>query len=325
MMVFARRALHKLLLIAGASVLALVVASAAVVIWQLARDPFAALPRVATQATPHTVERERADGREWRRIHLEVEGRHDVELQISLPDPLPAQPLPVVLVLGGLDTGAQSVRDLPEAGGNVVIGYDWPIPRRLPRGFAALWMLPEICRRIFSVPGDVSAALRWITAQPWADHERVTLVGLSLGALAAPAVQRVAAAEGTAINWTVLGYGGAPLGVLLAHHPSVRSVWLQPLLRAAAGLVLRPLEPAYHLPYLEGVFLVLRGTDDAFIPEQAAQRFAALTPEPKTVHWIEGAHMGVGHDQDALLAEVIDKAVQWLREQDAVEPSGSDA
>lgn len=317
--------LRKLLMTAGVSVLALVLASAAAAIWQLARDPFAALPRSATEASPHTVERERANGREWRRVHLDVEGQDDVELQISLPDPMPAQPLPVVLVLGGLDTGAQSVRHLPEAGSNVVVGYDWPIPRRLPRGFVALRMLPEICRRILSVPGDVSVALRWITAQPWADDERVTLVGLSLGALAAPAVQRVAAAEGTTINWTVLGYGGAPLGVLLAHHPSVRSGWLQPLLRAGADLVLRPVEPAHHLPYLEGVFFVLGGTDDAFIPEQAARRFAALTPEPKTVHWIEGAHMGVGGDQDALLTEVIDKTVQWLREQDAVDTSGSDA
>lgn len=317
--------LHKLLVTAGVLVLALVLASAAAAIWQLARDPFAALPRIATQASPQTVERERTDGREWRRVHLEVEGRHGVELQISLPDPLPAQPLPVVLVLGGLDTGAQSVRHLPEAGSNVVVGYDWPIPRRMPHGFAALRMLPEICRRILSVPGDLSAALRWITAQPWADQERVTLLGLSLGALAAPAVQRVAAAEGTAINWTVLGYGGAPLGVLLAHHPSVRSSWLQPLLRASAGLVLRPLEPAHHLPYLKGVFFVLGGTDDAFIPEQAARRFAALTPEPKTVDWIEGPHLGVGRDQDALLTEVIDRAVQWLRAQDAVDASGSDA
>jgi hypothetical protein len=323
---FARRGmLHKVLITAGLSVLVLVLASAAAVIWQLARDPLAALPRVASEASPHTVERERADGREWRRVHLKVEGPGDVELQISLPDPLPAQSLPVIFVLGGLNTGAHSVRHLPEAGSNVLVGYDWPIPRRVPREITALWMLPEVCRRILFVPGEVSAALRWIAAQPWADRERVTLVGLSLGALAAPAVQHVAAAEGVAINWTVLGYGGAPLGVLLAHHPRVRSGWLRPLLRAGADLLLRPLEPAHHLPYLKGVFLVLGGTDDALIPEEAARQFAALTPEPKTVYWIEGTHLGIGGDQDALLAEVIDKTVQWLREHDAVETPAPDA
>jgi fermentation-respiration switch protein FrsA (DUF1100 family) len=121
----------------------------------------------------------------------------------------------------------------------------------------------------------------------------------------------------------VLGYGGAPLGALVAHHPRVPSGWFRPLLRAGADLLLRPLEPAYHLPYLKGMFFVLGGTDDALIPEQAARRFAALTPEPKAVYWIEGAHIGVGGDQEALLAEVIDTILQWLRDQDAVEMPGS--
>ena len=169
---------------------------------------------------------------------------------------MPARSLPVIFVLGGLNTGAHSVHHLPEAGSNVLVGYGWPVPRRVPREVTALRTLPEVFCRILFVPGEVSAALRWIAAQPWADSERVTLVGLSLGALAAPAVQRVAAAEGVAINWTVLGYGGAPLGVLLAHHPGVRSGWLGPLLRAGADLLLRPLEPAHHLPHLKGVFLV---------------------------------------------------------------------
>jgi hypothetical protein len=249
MTMFARRGVVRdVLVTAGVFVLALVLALPAAIIWQLARDPLSALPRVANGARPHTLERERAEGREWRRVHLEVDGHDNVELQISLPDPLPARALPVVLVLGGLATGAQSVRHLPEAGSNVLVGYNWPIPRRIPREITALWMLPEIRRRILFIPGDVSVALRWIAAQPWADRKRIALVGLSLGALAAPAVQRVAAAEGVAINWTVLGYGGAPLGVLLANHPRVRSGWLRPLLRAGAELLLRPLEPAHHLP-----------------------------------------------------------------------------
>lgn len=270
------------------------------------------------------MEHERTDGRQWRRVRLQVDGHASVELQVSLPDPLPDESLPVVFVLGGLNTGAHSVRHLPEAGSNVLVGYDWPIPRRVPCGITALWMLPAVWHRILFVPGEVYLTLGWIAAQPWADRERISLVGLSLGALAAPGVQRVAAAEGVEITWTVLGYGGAPLGVLLAHHPRVLSDWLRPLLRAGADLLVRPLEPSQHLPFLKGIFLVLGGTDDAFIPEQAARRFAALTPEPKAVYWIEGTHIGVGGDQDALLAEVIGKILQWLREQEAVETSGSD-
>lgn len=316
--------LRRVLKTAGLVGLALGLVAAAAVIWQLARDPLDALPRVSREARSHTLERERADGREWRRVRLEVDGHGSVALQISLPHPLPAQPLPVVLVLGGLKTGADSVRHLPEAGSSVLVGYDWPIPRRVPRDITALRMLPDSLNRLLSVPGEISVALRWLAAQPWADRERVSLVGLSLGALAAPAVQRVAAADGLAINWTVLGYGGAPLDVLIADHPRVRAGWFRPLLRAVAALVLRPLEPAHHLPHLEGAFLVLGGTGDGFIPEPAARHFADLTPEPKTVTWIDGGHLGVGRDRDALLAEVINQTVRWLRAQDAVDTTRSE-
>lgn len=311
--------LRKVLKAVGVAGLALVIAAAAVVTWQLARDPLDALPRVAGEARLHSIQREHADRREWRRVQLEVEGHGGVALQVSLPDPLPAQRLPVVFVLGGLKTGADSIRHLPEAGGTVLVGYDWPIPRRVPRDITALRMLPESFHRLLSVPGEISVALRWIADQPWADRERMALVGLSLGALAAPAVQRVAAADGVGINWTVLGYGGAPLDVLIADHPRVQASWFRPLLRAGAALLLRPLEPAHHLPHLEGAFLVLGGTGDGFIPEPAARRFATLTPEPKTVAWIDGGHLGVGRDRDALLAKVIDRTVRWLRAQEAVE------
>jgi hypothetical protein len=320
-----RGALRKALATIGATALALVFATAGLVIWQLVRDPFAALPRVTGEVRSQTVARERADGREWRRVRLNADGEGDVDLEISLPDPMPDGLLPVVFVLGGLETGAHGVRHLPEAGSNVLVGYDWPLPRRMPRGMAALRILPELWHRTLLVPGEVSLAMRWIAAQPWADRERLSLVGLSLGALAVPAVQRVAAADGLAIGWTVLGYGGAPLGALLAHHPGIRPDWLRPLLRASAAILLRPLDPIHHLPHLNGAFLVLGGTDDVLIPEHAAQRLAALTPEPKAVRWIEGTHLGIGRDQDALLAEVVDRTFQWLREHDAVEPPASHA
>jgi hypothetical protein len=58
-----------------------------------------------------------------------------IGLAISLPDPLPKRRLPIVMVLGGLATGERNIRHVPGGGDNAIVGYDWPIPAPLPRGW----------------------------------------------------------------------------------------------------------------------------------------------------------------------------------------------
>ena len=54
----------------------------------------------------------------------------DIGIIVSLPDPLPDRKLPILIVLGGLGTGENNIRYLPDAGDNAIVGYDWPIPVR---------------------------------------------------------------------------------------------------------------------------------------------------------------------------------------------------
>ena len=170
-----------------------------------------------------------------------------------------------------------------------------------------------------------TAGIDWAAVQPWADPDRISLLAFSLGALAAPATQRLAASAGRTIGWTVLAYGGAGLGEMLAGHPRFQPAtfgldWAKPALARTTDILLRPVEPAMHLPHLKGRFLVIAGETDRFVPETAARRFRDLTPEPKTILRLPGDHMGIGPGQQALLDEIIRASRDWLRREGAIDP-----
>ena len=140
-----------------------------VAVWLLHRDPLGALPRTGAVTLKETA-RERGQGRERRRIVLDAGALGTVNLRISMPDPMPEAPMPVVLVLGGLETGGRSACRLTDAGANVLIGYDWPVGQRLPQGMGLWQSVPELYEHLLSVPGQLAAALKWVSAQPWADN-----------------------------------------------------------------------------------------------------------------------------------------------------------
>ncbi len=290
------------------------------VCWLGLRDPLAALPRATENPLATGFAAEPRNGRMLQHVVLDAPGVGRIGLAVSLPDPLPKRPLPIVMVLGGLATGESNIRNVRGGGDNAIVGYDWPMPTALPRGWDFVWAAPDLYDRALRVPGQVAAALDWLAGQGWADPDRTSLLGFSLGALAAPAAQRLAELRGRAIGWTALAYGGSPIGALLAANPYLKPRWAAPILSRIADLVLRPVEPGEHLPHLRGRFLIVGGRDDAFVPEAAARRMRDLAPEPKTIVLLEGGHMGVGADRQALLAEIIAVTTRWLADEKAVNP-----
>jgi pimeloyl-ACP methyl ester carboxylesterase len=292
----------------------------AFVCWLGQRDPLASLPRAIGNPVATGLAAEPRDGRILQQIVLDAPGVGRIGLAVSLPDPLPNRPLSIVMVVGGLATGERNIRQIPGGGDNAIVGYDWPIPTRLPQGWDLVREAPEIYDLVLCVPGQIAAALDWLAGQSWADPRRISLLGYSLGTLAAPATQRLAQLRGRAIGWTVLAYGGSPVGALLAGNPHVKPRWAAPILSRAADLMFRPVEPGEHLPHLQGRFLLIGGRDDAFVPEEAGRRMRDLAPEPKTIVLLEGGHMGVGADRQALLAEIIAVTTRWLVDEKAVNP-----
>jgi hypothetical protein len=130
----------------------------------------------------------------------------------------------------------------------------------------------------------------------------------------------LAAHDGIHIGWTIIAYGGAPLGAVLAGSPQLKPTWLGEALAPLVNLAFHSLEPTVHLPRLSGKFLVLEGQNDQRIPEAARHFLQQAVPEPKTIITLTGSHMGVSPEKMALLRKIIGICQTWLIENGAINP-----
>ncbi len=160
------------------------------------------------------------------RIRLSEPALGEIGFVVSLPEPMPAGRLPVVLLLGGLGPGTKNIRPVSNPGNNALVGYDWPLPYRLPGRMEWPQRAFEMRRLSLSTPGQVAAMIDWLAAQPWADTDRISVLGVSLGPVAGPAGIRIAQERGHRVSWTVLAYGGAPVGAAAALHPAITPAWI---------------------------------------------------------------------------------------------------
>jgi hypothetical protein len=216
--------------------------------------------------------------------------------------------LPIVILVGGFDTGRRSVECIPDPGANIVMGYSYPGRDFLRAPGATIHRLVAAQRGAHRVPGQIASLGVWAAAQPWADRQRIVLVGVSLGALLAPAIARAMVTAGVSPTAVVLADGGANLTLLVKHNlRGIPSRWRPPL-AWTIGTLLRRLEPARHLPHLKGAALLLiHATTDSFIPSEAAAVMDRLTPDPKTIVTLAGGHRlpGDAAGVDALSSTVL--------------------
>jgi hypothetical protein len=292
--------------------------SGGLALWLDLRDPVQSLPPPAHGLEVTTTLLALGHRRHVEHIILHSEQLGDIGFTLSLPDPLPSEKLPLIFVLGGLGTGENNIRYITEPGHNAIVGYDWPMPIHFPSGSDFLIQAPDLYHQVMNVPGQAASVIDWLYRQPWTDRNRISVLGFSLGALAAPSIEDVAAHDGHSIGWTIIAYGGAPLGAVFAANPRMRPTWMRDALAPMIDLVLHPLEPTLHLPHLSGHFLVLEGRDDGLIPATTRARLRDAVPQPKDIITFEGNHLGVGPDKMALLQKIIEKSRNWLVENGAV-------
>ena len=286
------------------------------------RDPerFAYLPLpsvVAQHSEPYAGEG-CPSGSQCRDVTLELTRQAPIRFTVSLPEASEAEGLPVVVLFGGFRTGREAMKHLPELGRNAVITYEYPVDRARWKEASALerlWLMERASR---ATPRQLATLAAWTATQAWADPSRVTLVGVSLGALLLPAAQRLAQSSGHWLGSSALVYGGAETRRLVLANLEIEPDWLRRAAAELATIIARPIEPGEHLPHLQGAFLLINGRHDKRVPIESAQRLHELAPEPKQVVVLESGH--IDPNDTALLAEILTVAGDWLRARGAVNP-----
>ncbi len=259
------------------------------------RNPMPLLDQPATPLVIQTLRESTfltAAGETRRLLEYELHGAPEGPVRLALSLPMdPGKPLPVVIILGGLDVGKESLRYVDAHGPNALVALAYPRPTQDLYEGKALFKLPRIRRAALAVPSQVCASAAWIRHQAWADPRRVSLLGYSFGAMFVPATARLARVHGIPFRTLVMAYGGADLPGLLAANSEFRPAWMKSLAAHLVGAVVRPLEPALHLPYLKEETLFLSGLRDERVPLAYARLMQSLKPEPKTILELDEGHM----------------------------------
>lgn len=258
--------------------------------------------------TEITTQRDRQAGRVLEHVTISDPRLDKIGFTVSLPAHTPHRRMPVVFALGALGTGLHSISLVHAPGSNVLVGYDWPsIPPKM--GVGDFFSLRK---QAVTIPAQMTAVSQWVLAQRWADSNRVTVAGFSLGAIAAPAVEHALVARGVHVRWTVLADGGAPISAVLAGDQAIREPWLRGTAAVLAKILLRPVDPARYVSQLSGNFLLISSAADTTIPAAASNRLAELTPNPKKIVRLPGGHVGTSGAKRVLLDAAVDVARRWL-------------
>jgi hypothetical protein len=290
--------------------------------WEYLRNPISALDRGVARTSYF-----RADSFEIKQVNekrkyvdvvLFEEKLDSIRITISFPYLLKKAKLPVILILGGLDIGRESLVYIPKHGNNILIAYQYPYSPRYWYDGTAFNQIPVIRESVLKVPAQVVEVIKWVSYQSWCDSTRFSTLGYSFGAMFVPAILHLAQEQRLNRGYTILAYGGADIFNMLRSNLKFLNPISRFLVAFFASTSIRPVEPVLHLPHLKGNFLLINGKDDELIPKVCWEKFQALTPEPKNIRNLNEGHMNPAKKE--LTSKVISISHDWLLEQGVINP-----
>jgi len=271
-------------------------ASFAVRAWLL-RDPAPYfLARRSRLVSARVESRTRENGYVVERVRLRAASGLVVEMAVKRPaedaDGVRSR-RPLVLILGGMETGREAVELIEDTRGAVVAALSYPYRDvRSLHGARVVAEVPAVRRAILDTPPAILLALDHLLAQPYIDPRAAELVGVSLGApfaVVAGALDRRCRRV-----WSI--HGAGDLRGLLAAGLS-RSIGLAPLRDAVAAL-------AYALGAGPSIaperwvgrisprpFVMVNGSADERLPREAILALYARARAPKEIVWLAGPHV----------------------------------
>ena len=226
------------------------------------------------------------------------------------------EPLPVVLVLGGHETGSGVVDLCDTVGQKVIVALDYPYqgPKEIDKLSVVVRHLPDLRRTFRDTPAAVFLVLDWLESQPWADVNRTIIAGVSFGVPFAAA----AAARDDRVN-----------GLMLVHGAADNQLWFEFNVgrRIKTRMLQRPTATllnwlAYGPVYDTSANVTRMGTrpvvivgarEDERTPAGQAELLFDAATGPRKLLWTKGQHVEPGRRNiiDSLL-QILDQELPFL-------------
>jgi len=215
----------------------------------------------------------------------------EVPILIRRPDPLPAAPMPLVMLIGGFNSGREAVRLIEDPADTLLVGISYPYEGEGELdGLAYFAALRDLRRALHDTPAALMLTLDVLTGEFAIDPQRVELVGVSLGSFLV-CVTGALDDRFTRI-WSVHGGAGFPMIFEAALKDNIPlPIIRKPLVHFGNFLVQR-LDPDNYAGRISPRPLVMINADkDEAIPREAAERLYASAADPKELIWLDTGHV----------------------------------
>jgi fermentation-respiration switch protein FrsA (DUF1100 family) len=234
----------------------------------------------------------------------------EVNMRVLRPEVDVGEQVPLVLILGGQETGKDAIELVGPAEGIAFAAIDYPYygDRDLDGFWKSLYAVPDVQRAFIDSPPALSLALTWLLEQEWLDTQRAELAGVSLGvpfALTAGAVD-----DRFSRVWMLHGGGDNLAWVNHAARRHIENDFLrQQLSRLALFLVHgNSLDPQRWIPEIAPRPLIMvAAREDDYVPREAQEplEVAARSPHVELI-WTDGRHIqpSRGNELQQLIAIV---------------------
>lgn len=253
-------------------------------------------------------------------IELKLANGARLQARLRFPHSENAKKLQAVMLFGGLQRGAESL-DLVESSVPMVLAsFDYPfeVPQRADRK-SLLGFAPEARRAIAQTLEGIGLLHRALAAHPRVDAQRITIVGVSLGAPFA-----VLAAEKHQLAGLGVIHGFARVRQVIAHQFIMRwepdrGAWVRPLAHLLSTILcwyanVPDVEAAAGRMGADQNVWMIAAQDDLRIPAAAvlALRSAFLRSEAEFKFESEtGGHLA-GED-DPRIPDLLRNATRWMK------------
>ena len=231
-----------------------------------------------------------------------------VDMRVMRPVESTERKLPVLLLVGGHITGKDAVDLVGEPSGVAFAAIDYPYEGNpTPDGtWQFIANMPHIQQTFLDAPPALALALSWIIEQPWADPQRIELVGVSLGVPFAA----VAGATEKRFSRVWLMHGGGDNVRWLEHvgrehidNPTLRRIAVRVGLLFVYGNSLDTMDWIQEIA--PRPLVIVAAHDDDYVPRESQEPLvAAAKSEYIDIIWTEGLH--IRPDRPAELQQLLD-------------------